>query len=36
MKLSFHIEYHTKWGEQVGVLIEGEQSPVMLSSVDGA
>lgn len=36
MKLSFHIEYHTTWGEQVGVLIEGEKSPVMLSSVDGA
>lgn len=36
MKLSFHIEYRTSWGEQVGVLIEGEKSPVMLSSVDGA
>ena len=36
MKLSFHIEYHTTWGEQVGVLIAGEKSPVMLSSVDGA
>ena len=36
MKLSFHIEYHTTWGEQVGVLIEGEKLPVMLSSVDGA
>ena len=36
MKLSFHIEYHTAWGEQVGVLIEGVESPVMLSSVDGA
>ena len=36
MRLSFHIEYRTQWGEQVGVMIDGVQAPVMLSSVDGA
>lgn len=35
LKLSFHIEYCTQWGEQVGVMIEGEQVPVMLTSTDG-
>lgn len=38
MKLTFHIDYRTVWGESLGVVIEGgaqEQAPFMLSTVDG-
>ena len=36
MKLTFKIEYRTAWGEELGVMLEGqENSPIMLSTNDG-
>ena len=36
MKLTFEIEYRTAWGEELGVIFEGqENSPIMLSTNDG-
>lgn len=33
--ITFRIQYDTVWGEQVGVLLTGENSPVMLSTANG-
>ena len=36
MKLTFHIEYRTAWGESIGVMLEGkENTPIMLNTHDG-
>ena len=36
MKLTFRIEYRTAWGENIGVMLEGqENSPIMLQTTDG-
>ena len=36
MKLTFRIEYRTAWGENIGVMLHGqENSPIMLGTTDG-
>ena len=36
MKLTFRIEYRTAWGENIGVLLQGqENNPIMLRTNDG-
>lgn len=35
MQITFKIEYHTQWGEMVGVLLEDSNQPLMLTTTDG-
>lgn len=35
MKLTFHIEYRTVWGEEVGLLLGEQDAPVVLRTFDG-
>jgi 4-alpha-glucanotransferase len=36
MKLTFQIEYRTAWGEEIGVMLKGEENtPIMLGTLDG-
>ena len=35
MKITFSTNYHTVWGETVGVMIKGIEQPLMLDTVDG-
>ena len=36
MKLTFQIEYRTAWGEEIGVMLKGqENAPIMLGTLNG-
>ena len=36
MKLTFQIEYRTAWGEEIGIMLEGqENTPFMLRTING-
>ena len=36
MKLTFRIEYRTAWGENIGVMLQGQENqPIMLGTHDG-